>query len=137
LQNTSDISSNADLLLQNSAIELALDIINKYPKSEQILLHLFKFLQNIAETNEDFRKICLSKPCVSSISEIIGLETTKEHIRIAGILAKDSIEIENDEILPEANEILGMVFKFKLGQSKSMISKEKKNFLLAGRICKL
>ena len=137
MQNTSDISSNADLLLQNSAIEFSLSIIKKYPKSEPILLHLFKFLQNIAETNEDFRKVCLSKPCVSSISEIIELETTKETIKIAGIRARASIETENKDILPEANEILGMVFKFKLGQSKSLINKEKKNFLIAGRICKL
>jgi len=137
MQNISDINSNVDVILQNEGIEFMHQIIQKHPKSEPIVLAMLKFIQNIAETNEDYRKVCLTKNCVAAIDSVIGLEETKETIKIAGAKAKGSIETENKEQLPDASEILGMVFKFKLGQSKSLISKEKKNFLLAGRICKL
>ena len=137
MQNISDINSNADLLLSNDGIEFCQDILKKYQKSEQITIFMFKSMQNIAETSEDYRKICLEKNCVESILSVTDQEDVKETVKIAGIRAKASIETENKENLPEANEILGMIFKFKLGQSKSLINKEKKNFLLVGRICKL
>lgn len=137
MQNISDINSNADILLQNGCIELSLDILKKFSKNESIIIYMFKFLQNISETNEDYRKNCLIKNCANIIQEIIDINDTKENVKIAGVKSKASIELENQEKLPEADEILGMIFKFKLGQRKSPIRTDIKNFLLAGRICKL
>lgn len=137
MQNISDINSNVDSILQQNGLEHCQTLITKYTKYENIVPHLMKFLQNIAETNDDYRKLLLSKNIHSFLQEILDSEDLKESIRISGVKAKASIEIENKEVLPEANEILGMVFKFKLGQTKSLINKDIKNFLLAGRICKL
>ena len=137
MQNISDINTNADIILQNEGIEFTHQILQKYPKSESIVLCMFKFIQNIAETHEDYRKVCLSKNCVADIEWICAMEEAKETVKIAGARAKGSIETQNKDNLPDPSEILGMVFKFKMGQTKSLISKEKKNFLLAGRICKL
>lgn len=137
MQNISDINSNVDPILQNNGLELCQAVLTKYTKSENIMVSMMKFIQNIAETNEDYRKLLLSKDFHIFLQEIIDIEGLKESIKIAGIRAKSSIESENKDNLPDTNEILGMVFKFKLGQTKMLISKEKKNFLLAGRICKL
>lgn len=131
------LPTNNEIILQNSGLEIINNFLKKYSKNESIILSLFKALENISIFNEDHRNICLKMNFVELIENILKENETNKEIEENGKLTIESLKAQRQYILPDPQEILKIVFTYKIAEKKSLISKENKEFLMNGRICKL
>lgn len=71
------------------------------------------------------------------IENLIKNNENNIEIQEIGKLSLDILKTERKIINPNVDEILKLVFKYKLAEKKSLINKENKEFLMTGRVCKL
>ena len=114
---------------QNNIINLTNNIIIGFGENSVILINCFRILSNIALDSEDSRELCLEKNCVNIISDIIKYSkdlavNTEGKITIENILKKKNNEIQDKPLKS-------------LKKNDELITKEMKNFLIEGKICKL
>ena len=79
--------------------------------------------------NDEYRKLCLDLKCIDHIQKIIDLPTSRDLVVSEGKLAIQCISSQKIEVPPEEAP--------KKKEPETLITTEIRNFLVAGKICKL
>lgn len=79
--------------------------------------------------NEDYRKMCIDLKCIDYIKKIIENPATKDLVVTEGKLTISNILASKTEIPPEE--------ELNLKKADSKVTKEIRNFLIAGKICRM
>lgn len=98
---------------------------------------MFKTLERLSQTSDENYKICSDVKLIEMIENLIKNNENNIEIQEIGKLSLDILKTERKIINPNVDEILKLVFKYKLAEKKSLINKENKEFLMTGRVCKL
>lgn len=98
---------------------------------------MFKSLERLSQTSDENHKICCNLKYIEIIENLIKNNENNIEIQEIGKLTLDILRKERNIINLNVDEILKLVFKYKLAENKSLINKENKEFLMTGRVCKL